>query len=142
MPTATVTQTVAGAGQFTAAAGAGLFQFTAWDQIPASTRIVLSSVSYATLIGAAGNITMMLRRVVVGPTTERALLLRALQADITGPDGDADVRACGVVVPREADGTHWELAVTTVGKAVTGTVSVDFQLCTFPDTTDRDSERR
>lgn len=138
MPGFCTTVTVAGAAQFTGAAGLGLFSFAAFDALPRSTRLSITTAAYATAVGASGDVTMMLQRQ-GGAATERALLLRALQADITGPDGDADVRTCGVTVPRDSDGRHWDLIVTTAGKAVTGTVSLDFLVCPHPDATDRDS---
>lgn len=126
-----LSQTVAGAAQFTGLPGAGLFIFTEFDNLPDSARIV-ATVSYATDVGASGDITLMFVPI-AGNASNRFLVGRGLQANITGPAGDADfvVRKC--VVPRDAGQRHYQLLATTINKAITGSVNVDFVYEQFPD---------
>lgn len=137
----TVIQTVAGAGQFTGLAGAGLFTFATLDRIPRTTRVVLSEVAIHAAIGAPPltRVDFYLVRP-AGPATARILLGRGLAPAIVGPDGDADYRVCGVPLPRDPgnNGPHWELVVTTVGKTVTATVSVDWVLVPYVDSNQAD----
>ncbi len=132
MPGQAICQTVAGAAEFTGLAGAGLFSFASLDNLPDATRVVLTAVAYATAVGDAGDVSIIVRRV-GGTATERMLLGRGLEADITGPAGDADFKIDGQVIPREADGAHWELVVTTDGKQITGSVCIDYVLAPYAD---------
>ena len=146
MPGQVEIQTIAvAADQFTGLAGAGLFEFSEWDAAPLSTRIVLSAVAYASDDGGgavSGNVEFYLRPPAGGGGgSERILLGRGLQADITGPDGRGDFSVCGKAVPRLADGRHWQLHAVTVGKDAVASVIVDWVLMPFPDTSDRDSSQ-
>lgn len=132
MPGHAICQAVAGAGQFTGLVGAGLFAFGSHDALPLTTRVVFTVVAYATVVGDAGDVSVYMVRP-GGSTTERILLGRGLQADITGPDGDADFKLDGQVLPRDSAGQNWELRVTTTGKGVTGTVCIDYVLAPYAD---------
>ena len=134
MPGHAIFQTVAGAGQFTGTAGAGLFAFSDQNNLaPLSSRIVLTSIAYATDVGVPGDIKFFIRPVAAAASV-RMLLGSALSADITDLDGAGDFKINGVVLPR-TDGTfaHWVLIAQTVEKAVTGTVSIDYVIQNFPD---------
>ena len=140
MPGQVVIQTLAGAAQFDGLTNStGLFVFSNFDNQPKSTRVVLTAISYATAtVIAPGDIAFFLQ-LPGGAATERILLGRGLQADITGPAGDGDFSVCGKVVPRNNDGTNWTLHAVTTNKNANASVVVDFILQPFPDTSDRDS---
>jgi len=141
MPGFIETAFVAGAVQFDGTAGLGLFTWQSLDGIPETTRVVIRSLSYAAESGgASGDVIAYLRpNVGVTPNVNRVLVGRALQADITGPDGQADVTFCDIVVPRSATSGHYRLHVLTTGKAVDGQVTVDWTLQPYPDTSREDS---
>jgi hypothetical protein len=132
MPGHAICQTVAGASEFTGLVGAGLFSFSGLDNLPETTRVVLTAVAYATAIGDAGDVSIIVRRR-GGTATERMLLGRGIEADITGPAGDGDYKIDGQVIPREPLGAHWDLVVTTSGKQITGTVCIDYLLAPYAD---------
>lgn len=139
-----IQRVVVAADQFTGLAAAGLFEFSEWDNAPLSTRIVLSAVAYASDNGGgavSGDIEFYLRPPAGGGGgSDRILLGRGLQADITGPDGRGDFSVCGKAVPRRtADGRHWQLHAVTVGKNAVASVVVDWVLMPFPDTSVGDS---
>lgn len=141
MPGQVQTQTIAAAAtQFDGlTAATGLFNFSKWDNQPKSTRVVLSAVSYGSDAGGASGIIEFYLRPVGGGTSVRILLGRGLVADITGPDGRGDFSVCGKVLPRNADGTNWQLHAVTTGKATSASVVVDWVISPFPDTSGRDS---
>lgn len=120
------TQTVAAAGQFTGGVGAGLFAFAS-DGIPATHRVVVHRVAYSTAVGAAGNIKIVFRRP-GGAATDEALIGEEIEANLTGWDGAGAVSYCGGVVPRDGSGAFWEVVAVTSGKAVDGTVVVDWSI--------------
>lgn len=136
---AAATQTRTAANQFSGTvAGQGLFSFSTFDAIPRTTRVVVSLASYAAAAGGvpATEVEFWFRRAGGVVPTERVLLGRFDQLQIEDPsDGSGDVTICGKVVPRDADGSHWELQVITTGKTVTATATVDTLLQPFPDTT-------
>lgn len=141
MPGQVFTQTLAGATQFDGLTfTTGIFQFEKWNNISDSTRIVLSSIAYAAEAGgASGDVSFYLRSTAPTATTQRILLGRGVQAEMTAPDGRADFSVCGKVLPRDNDFTHWFLEVVTVDKAVNASVVVDVLIQPFPDTTTNDS---
>lgn len=123
----TITQTVAGAGQFTGGAGAGLFSFAGFNNLPPNSRVIIHTAAYHADSG--GNPGTEVTFYFVRPTgsaTERILLGRALAAAILGPAGDGDVRFCGCPLPRDRVGVNWNLVATSAGKTVDATVSVDY----------------
>lgn len=133
MPASVTTQTVAGAAQFDGLAGSGLFEWAEYDAIPQGSRICLTSVAYATEVGAPGDVTVYARPP-AGVATARILVRRVLAADSTGPAGDADAHLGGMMLPREPTGEHWHIEATTTGKAVTGSVTVAWVYTTTPST--------
>ena len=134
MPGKTTTQTVAGAGQFTGLVGAGLFQWSQLDAVDMQRRVCVTRVSYATAVGDAGDVLAVFRRP-GGLPTERSLVGSATQAQITTPGGTGDVTFSPGILPRDGDGTNWELVVTTSDKDVDGTVVVDWTTARIPDDT-------
>ncbi len=140
MPGQVVIQTLAGGAQFDGLTNStGLFSFTNFSMQPKTTRIVLTSISYATAaVIVPGDIAFFLRKP-GGLATERVLLGRGLQANILGPAGDGDFSVCGKVVPRDVNGTNWTLHAVTTNKNADASVVVDFILQPFPDTSARDS---
>lgn len=141
MPGQVFTQTLAGATQFDGlSVTTGIFDFEKWSNISRSIRVVLSSVAYAAEAGgASGDVTFYLRSTAPTASTQRILLGRGTQAEMTAPDGRADFSVCGKIVVRDNDGTHWFLEVVTTGKAVNASVVVDVVLQPFPDTSTNDS---
>lgn len=136
-------QTVAGAAQFTGAAAAGLWVFTRFNSVPRSTRIVVTSASY-TCDAGAGNPGTEIAFYVVRPggvATERMLLGRGTTATFLSPAGNAEVRLCGIVLPREPgeSGQHWEIQAVGEGKDQDGTCCVDYLICPYPETDLRDA---
>jgi hypothetical protein len=130
----TITQTIAGAAQFTGLSGAGLFSFAGFNGLPATSRVILHTAAYHAAAG--GNPGTEVAFYFVSPgglTTERILLGRALAASILGPAGDGDVRFCGIPVPRSRAGTNWHLVATSAGKTVDATVSVDYTVQHFTE---------
>lgn len=134
MPGKTTTQTVAGAAEFTGLAGAGLFQWDQLNSVDMEHRVCVTRVSYATAVGNAGDVLAVFVRP-GGLPTERSLVGSATQAQITTPGGTGDVTFSPGILPRDGSGAHWQLVVTTDGKAVDGTVTVDWTMARVPDDT-------
>ncbi len=135
-----VTQSVAGAGQFTGLAGAGLFVFVQFDAMPRTTRVAVHSAAVA-IDGMVTTARIFYRRPAANPE-DRILLASgntASMIDPADPAFGADLSVCGRVVPRELDGSHWELVVVTTGKDGDGTATIDFTLQPYPDTTPSDA---
>lgn len=133
----TLFQTVAGVGQFTGLAGAGLFEFSFLDNIPRTSRVVLHIVAYhAEAGGNPGTLFEALYVRPAGAPTQQILLGRTLAAQILGPAGDGDVRYCGTVVPRDRSGQNWELVCRSTGKTVDATVSVDYTIESYLEETE------
>lgn len=129
---ATSTQTVAGAGQFTGIAGAGLFSFDKYDNLPGTERIACSRIAYHAVSG--GNPGTSVYFAWTNPDDPNGFILagRALNASIVAPDGSGDFVVCGGLVPRNANGHHWALRAYTAGKDVDGSVTIDYQPTAAP----------
>lgn len=127
-PQTIVLQSVAGAAQFTGLAGAGLFSFAAFANIPLDSRIVVSRASYHALANPGTQAQWFFVEPTATPITARILLGRALTATLVGPDGDGDLVVCPGEVPRRASGQPWDLVLTTSGKTGDGTATVCFSL--------------
>lgn len=129
----TLTLTLAGANQFAGGIGTGLFTWPT-SRLPRTTRINLISIAYH---GAVGDTCDRLDFVLIdpaGPATARMLIGRGVAPVIVGPDNDVDFTICGRPVPRNADGTHWTLAIFSFNKSQDATVTVDYSLIPMPDT--------
>jgi hypothetical protein len=138
-------QTLAGAAQFTGLPGAGLFDFSRYDNIPRTTRVVLTTLGYSELFVAAPLTTTLEFRAVRpgGTPTEFIILAIATPATMVTVDGNLLMRGCGIVVPREAGngGAHWQVTIATTLKLETASATVDHVLCPYTDTDVRDSQQ-
>lgn len=123
MPGNVESQTVAGAAQFSGLLGFGLFRWNTLEAAPSPYRVCVTSIGYASEVGAPGDLTVIIRPL-GGAPTQRILCGRVLAAEMTGPAGDADANLGGIMIPRTAAGEHWQLEAYTTGKAVTATVTV------------------
>lgn len=142
MPGHSITQTLAGAAEFDGLTGTtGQFQFSAQNNLPPSSRITITTLSYHCGVGASGEITFYMRPVTAA-ATERILLGRQTQANATDPNsGLADFKVAGFVLPRSKGSfAHWLIEATTDGKEVTASVILDYVIEAFPDTTERDTK--
>lgn len=131
------------ATQFDGTAGKGLWVFTSFRNLPRTTRIVLTALSYHTAAaGTPGNITFFAVRA-GGDPLERLILGRALSADIVGPGTEGNVTFCGRVLPRQPpsaiDGNEfWQVIAISENRDVAASVCLDFVLEPFPDTSPSD----
>lgn len=139
MPGLVYTDLLFGAVDYNGTAGLGLFDWDALNGIPLNTRILITSLAYATEAGSPGNLACHFRPQTVFPTPDvnRMIAAQALEADIIGPTGAGDIRFCGILVPRSISG-HWRLHCVTTGKQVNGQISVDWVIVPYPDTDERD----
>lgn len=133
-------ETITGSDQFTGVAGAGLFDFDQYTRIPRTTRVVLTSIAYTELRQGddlTTNVTVHAVRP-GGLPTERMILGRGLASEtLLDPiTGNAELRLCGIVLPREPgdNGQFWQIEVVTVDKTETGSACVDHILSPYPDT--------
>jgi len=134
-----VTQTVAGAAQFTGLVGAGLFSFAKFDLLPITSRVSLLRCAYHSATGGNGGTRIdFYFKDPTGVATAIVLLGRGLAPTIPGPSGDADFTICGGAVPRNKDGTHWDLFCISAGKTVDATWTVDYEPGPHPHTSERD----
>lgn len=127
-PQNVVMQTVAGAGQFTGLAGAGLFSFAALTGLPMSSRIVVSRAAYHANANPGTQAQWRFVEPTATPPTAIILLGRAVTATLAGPDGDGDLVVCPGEVPRRADGQPWDLVLTTTGKTGDGTALIAYSI--------------
>ncbi len=135
----TITQTVAGAAQFTGLAGAGLFSFAQFDLLPSTSRVQLDRCAYHGATGGNAGSRVDFKFVRPGGLpTDVILLGRGVAPSITGPDSDADFSACGGLVPRDRNGVHWDLVVTSSGKTVAATVTIDYLPLPYPSSSAED----
>ena len=133
MPGRTECQTLLDTDDFDGTTGQGLFDFSSLDAYPITTRVQINAVSYATVAGASGDLSIYVEQP-GGLSTSRMLIARALEADMLGPTGFGnDFRSCPFILPRLADGRFWQLLVFTTNKQVTGTVCTDWLLAPHPD---------
>lgn len=132
------------ATQFDGTAGQGLYLFSNLRNVPRTTRIVLTALSYHTATGGnPGDITFFAVRT-GGDPLERMLLGRATAAQMTGPGDEGNVTFCGKVLPRDPpqrNDTFWDVIAISEGKDVAASVCLDFVLEPFPDTSPEDSPR-
>jgi hypothetical protein len=136
--------TIAGAGQFTGLAGAGLFTFTRYNKIPRTTRVGPITLGYTEIVDDP--ITTNIRVFAVRPggvPTAKVLLGSGLFANglLDLVDGNAYLKLCGLILPREPgnNGQHWSIQVVSDGKANTGSFTLDHVMCPGPDTDPSDS---
>ena len=94
-------QTRNGADQFTGAANEGRWDFSAYNFLPRTTRIVLTLMSYSVAGADVGEITFFAIRP-GGLATDKVLLGRATATQMTGPgtEGDGLCRLHRATVPR------------------------------------------
>lgn len=122
-----VTQTVAGAGQFTGLAGAGLFDFNLTvGNIPANSRVVILSAAYHANASPGTQATWLFVPPSGLPATAQILLGRAT-AGLVGPSGDGDLVVCPGKIPRTGV-IFWNLKLVTVGKTGDGTATVSYEI--------------
>lgn len=138
--------TLAGATQFTGAAGSGLFTFTRFNNIARTTRVSIIALGYTELVDEAitTNLRVFMRRPGGVPTAKVLLGQGLFEFGLLDPvDGNAYAKFCGVMLPREPGngGAHWEIAVVSDGKVNTGSFIIDFVLCPAPDTDPSDSSQ-
>lgn len=134
----TLTQTVAGAGQFTGVAGAGLFSFSFISQIPLTSQIAVSRIGYHAVAG--GNVGTEVSFFWENPQDGTLMLAgRALNSVIVAPDTSGDYVVCGGLVPRTFSGTLWQLKCYSSGKTVNATITVDFRVVPMPNSNATDS---
>ena len=135
MPGFSECQFLAGATEFNGTAGQGLFSFERLDALHITTRILVTAVSYATQPGASGDVSIYVEQP-TGTLTQRMLIARALQADMLGPAPFGnDFRSCSFILPRLPDSRFWSVVVFTSGKAVSGSVCIDWVISPQPDET-------
>ena len=105
-----ISQTVAGAGQFTGLAGAGLltFDLTGFDALIYVPRIYYLGIA---LDGAAAQITGTVG-LSVTPAVNRCVLFDEVANSV--------VLTCPLTIGRTSVTTQQEITVTTVGKTATG----------------------
>ena len=142
----TETQSVVAGANFDGTAGKGLWQWADLDNVPRTTRVVLTCESLATA-GAGGEDPppplsqaswFFRRRVFINPLN-RIILDRADASVMVDPETNlADRTICGRVVPRDENGQHWELVLFTLDGEADMAAHVDWVVQPFPDTTDRD----
>lgn len=141
-------QTLADATQFDGlTVTTGLFRFTRWQEIPRTTRVVLTALSYVELDDGVPLTTNVQFWAVKpgGLATEKMPLGDGTAAGgLLDINGDARLRLCGIVLPREPGdgGIIWDVQVLTQNKTETATACLDFVLCPYPDTNERDSPDR
>lgn len=144
-------QTLEAATQFDGTAAKGFWDFSDWDHIPRTTRIVLLSISYhePNPVDIALTVNIWLSRP-GGLATERMPLEFGLadpaKGNLLNPITAAgELRACGITLPRDLPpdisdpGQHWQLHLETADKVNDATACCDWMLCPFPDTDARDS---
>ena len=112
-------QTVAGAAEFTGAAGAGFEDFAPASTYPEGYRAVIKSVSFFTTV-AVTTLQIILRRVSGTPATARQILVS--ESSIT--DKLFSCGQDGIVVPRDGAGS-FEIQCITTGKTADGSFIVD-----------------
>lgn len=152
MPTVCQTPTNNG-DQFDPAGPIGLFSFEELNHIPRTTRVELLSISYHANAGASvgTQLTLYLARSPSAPgvkNSERMLLGEFDPSATLNADLSADVRLCGITLPRDPDvvndntnnGRFWQLEVTTKDKDTQATVCVDYVLHPYTDTAREDSD--
>ncbi len=142
----TEVQTLPGGTNFTGIVGAGLFNFsTRFSNLSRSTRIVINSVAY-TEIKTAFDIQTNVRVQITRPgggATEYAIVGNGIAAEnLIALNDAAELRLCGLALYREPGdgGLFWDLQVFSEMKLHVGTVSVDYLICPFPETDERDSQ--
>jgi hypothetical protein len=130
MPTSI--QTVAGAGQFTGAAGLGLITFGA-TSLRDTERAVIKSVSYMTTV--AHDALLVLRSTTFSATEQQVLLEAAVGlTNVTLSNFLIDCGQNGEVVPREPaaasspPGLSFILRFSTTNKTATGTFIADWEI--------------
>lgn len=139
-------QTLAAAVQFDGVGvGTGLFTFANLGLIARTTRVVLTSLSYVEIEGppfpVATNVQFWAVRPGGIPTERMPLGDGESAVALLNVLGDARMRLCGIILPREPgdDGLHWNVEAITQNKTQTATVCVDFVLCPYPESHERGS---
>lgn len=144
-------QTVLGATSFNETAGRGLFEFAnRYSHLPRSTRIVINSLAYTEIADGMGPPTAVaefvdfqMKSTTGGATTSAHLGTGTQPAMINLVLEGAQVRLCGLLLYRDPGdkGLFWNILVDSIMKQQTATVMVDYTICPFPETDDRDSQR-
>lgn len=122
-----LTETIAGAVDFDGQPGSGRISFVEYNTIPHSSRIHIHGIYYRQPTGDVVAVYGFFKAVT---DSQEGL---AFSADGTtlrlpGTVEGAHLRACGGVVPRQADGRHYFLEVYTTGKTETADLFVDFEI--------------
>ena len=105
--------------------------------LPRTTRVYVHSVAVASDADIAS-----VRIWFEGPNgvTQRILLATGSSATMTDPvTNQVDISVCGRPVPREPNGSFWQLKIATTGKAGDGSAVVDWTLGRYPDSGENDS---
>jgi len=142
------------AGEFDVTSGRGLFDFSAFDNLPRTSRIVLVSVSYSERIAFAGPtpggffvyLIPFQGAIPTPPETQRILLGNVTPADALGPAAEnlANVTFCGRPLPRSdpssgREGRQWLVQCFSPEKSGEATVCVDYLIQPYPDTSERET---
>lgn len=122
----------------------GLFSFAFLNRIPRTSRVRLLTLWYHAEAGANVADYIEFRFVQPGQTDlERGMIGTSEPENNKNPDDTADVRHCGIDVPRNPgdNGEHWDIVVKTTGKDADALVGLDWVIVEYPDTDARDSLR-
>ncbi len=145
--------TLAGAAQFGAFAGTGLFSLADFNGIPRTTRLV-GRFTYTEIpvapfpLPVTTNIWFFAQRVVAPPVVFLLGRGQFQHGLIDQVDGNGYLKLCFDAIPREpADappgggrGDFWNLFAFSEGKQNDGTVTLDLDTCPSPDTSREDSQ--
>lgn len=126
-------------------AASGLWDFARLSKLPRSTGIAIGIIGYHEPDnGVAPTVKIQVFAVLSGGTPEDRVLIGTAQASETllNPvSGDADMRLCGIELPREKgdNGQFWDITLVTSGKLETAVATVQYRITPGPETSTHDS---
>ncbi len=137
--------TVDGAAQFDPALPSGVWAFNRFSNLPRSHGIVIGLVAYfEPEDGVVPTVDVEVWARLAGGAPEDRIpigLGQASVAMINPVTGNAELRLCGIELPREPGdgGQFWDVIVETTGKLETAVATVQYRITPGPETATHDS---